>query len=58
MFSNIVSTNHKSRLRIPSERFFAALQGNGAVGRCKLDPSLKAPCFQPFNLRVRTLLST
>ena len=28
------------------------------VRRCKLDPSLKAPCFQPLNLRVRTLLST
>ena len=28
------------------------------VGRCKLDPSLKAPCFQTLNLRVRTLLST
>ena len=29
------------------------------VVRCKLDPrSLKAPCFQPFNLRLRTLLST
>ena len=26
---------------------------------CKCDPfSLKEPCFQPFNLRVRTLLST
>ena len=21
-----------------------------SVGRCKLDPSLKAPCFQPLNL--------
>ena len=28
------------------------------VGRCKVDPSLKAPLFQPLNLRVRTLLST
>ena len=28
-----------------------------AVGRCKLDPSLKAPCFQPLNLRVHTSLS-
>ena len=28
-----------------------------AVGRCKLDPSLKAPRFQPSNLRVHTLLS-
>ena len=29
-----------------------------AVGRCKLDPSLKDTCFQPLNLRVCTLLST
>ena len=31
------------------------------VGRCKLDPSLKAPCFQPLHLRVvltLVLLST
>ena len=28
------------------------------VGRCKLDPSLKATCFQPLNLRVHTVLST
>ena len=28
------------------------------VRRCKLDPSLKAPYFQPFNLRLRTSLST
>ena len=28
------------------------------VGRCKLDPSLKATCFQPLNLRMRTVLST
>ena len=28
------------------------------VGRCKLDPSLKATCFQPLNLRVHILLST
>ena len=27
------------------------------VGRCKLDPILKAICFQPLNLRVRSLLS-
>ena len=27
------------------------------VGRCKLDPSLKVPCFQPLNLRGRTLFS-
>ena len=30
----------------------------GTVGWCKLDPSLKAPCFQPLNLRVSILLST
>ena len=28
------------------------------VGRCKLDPSLKATCFQTLNLRVHTVLST
>ena len=28
------------------------------VRRCKLDPSLKATCFQPLNLRVHTVLST
>ena len=29
------------------------------AGRCKLvDPSLKATCFEPLNLRVHTLLST
>ena len=28
------------------------------VGRCKLDPSLKATCFQPLNLRVHKVLST
>ena len=28
------------------------------VGQCKLDPSLKATCFQPLNLRVHTVLST
>ena len=28
------------------------------VGRCKLDPGLKATCFQTLNLRVNTLLST
>ena len=28
------------------------------VGRCKLHPSLKATCFQPLNMRVRTVLST
>ena len=27
------------------------------VKRRKLDPSLKATCFQPLNLRVHTLLS-
>ena len=29
---------------------------NRMVGRCKLDPGLKATCFQPLNLRVHTLL--
>ena len=28
------------------------------VGRFKLDPSLKAACFQPLNLRVHAVLST
>ena len=28
------------------------------VRRCKLDPSLKATCFQTLNLRVHTVLST
>ena len=28
------------------------------VGQCKLDPGLRATCFQPLNLRVRTVLST
>ena len=28
------------------------------VRRCKLDPGLKATCFQPLNLRVHTVLST
>ena len=28
------------------------------VGRCKLDPSLKATWFQPLNLRVHPVLST
>ena len=28
------------------------------VGRCKLDPSLKAPCFQPLHLRVVLYVST
>ena len=28
-----------------------------AVGQCKLDPSLKAICFQHLNLRVNTVLS-
>ena len=28
------------------------------VGQCKLDPSLKATCFKPLNLRVHTVLST
>ena len=28
------------------------------VGRCKLDPILKATCFQTLNLRVPTVLST
>ena len=28
------------------------------IGRCKLDPSLKATCFQPSNLIVHTVLST
>ena len=32
--------------------------GTNKVGRCKLDPSLKATCFQPLNLRVHTVLST
>ena len=27
------------------------------VGRCKLDPGLKAPCFQNFNLIKRNVLS-
>ena len=31
---------------------------NHMVGRCKLDPSLKATCFQTLNLRVHTVLST
>ena len=26
-----------------------------AVGRCKLDPSLKVTCFQTLNLRVHTV---
>ena len=29
-----------------------------SVRRCKLDPSLKATCFQPLILRVHTVLST
>ena len=28
------------------------------VGRCKLDPSLKATWFQPLNLRFHSVLST
>ena len=28
------------------------------VRRCKLDPGLKAACFQPLNLRVHTVLLT
>ena len=32
--------------------------GKTKVGRCKLDPGLKATCFQPLNLRVHTVLST
>ena len=28
------------------------------VGRCNLEPSLKATCFQPLNLRVHTVLAT
>ena len=31
--------------------------GEVKVGRCKLDPSLKATCFQPLNVRVHTVLS-
>ena len=34
------------------------LQLTISVGRCKLDPSLKATCFQPLNLRVHLVLST
>ena len=37
-----------------------ATRSTGRLGRwqCKLDPSLKATCFQPLNLRVHTVLST
>ena len=36
---------------------FELLVERAKVGRCKLDPGLKAKCFQPLNLRVRSLLS-
>ena len=45
-------------------RFFGGGGGDGggtqqAVGRCKLDPTLKAHCFQPLNPEsVCALLST
>ena len=35
-----------------------AVVGEPEVGRCKFDPSLKATCSQPSNLRVHTVLST
>ena len=35
-----------------------AIKYTASVGRCKLDPSLKATCFQSLNLRVHTVLST
>ena len=39
------------------KRSFKADPAN-KVGRCKLDPGLKAPWFQKFNLMKRSLLST
>ena len=59
----IAAYNHHPRLRSPL--VLAASRDDGAawktfavVGRCKLDPSLKAACFQPLYLRVHTVLST
>ena len=68
-FSYIVSTNHKSRLRIfhywkvlVVGLDALALDGCSPLvgGRCKLDPGLKAPTtrFQSFMVKMITVLST
>ena len=44
-------------VRVVTEAGAEVVPGSGEVGRWMLDPSLKAPCFQPLNLRARTLLS-
>ena len=49
------------RLDMTEEEFLGSPDLSHMVGRCKLDPSLKAPrfsIFQRFNLMKRGLLST
>ena len=49
---------------VPSEKLTALgvttvkVESTYTVGWCELDPSLKATCFQPLNLRFHTVLST
>ena len=48
-------------LKGKSRGVFGSLRDEGTlykVGRCKLDPSLKATYFQPLNLIVHTVLSS
>ena len=51
MVSPRVTVDHIERLETRPEHAHE-------VGRCQLDPSLKATCFQPLKLRVHTVLST
>ena len=44
--------------QMPPEAYRAATGEQGAVRRCKLEPSLEATCFQPLNLIEHTVLST
>ena len=53
-YVNEALNGHKHLQDVAKGRF----KKKGEVGRCKLDPSLKAHCFQTLNLRVLTLLST
>eukprot|EP00959_Pyramimonas_sp_CCMP1952_P159817 3342620-Pyramimonas_sp.AAC.1 len=49
----------RRRRRRAAPRADGAFGARGTVGgRCKLDPSLKATCFQPLNLGVHVVLST
>ena len=52
------STDWNAIANTPAHPGYHADSFQYKVGRCKLDPSLKATWLQPLNMRVHTVLST